>query len=89
MRCERNMYLHVGEDVMVRADEIIAILDKGSVNESAIIHTFLQSKKKSLINLSKGEFKSLVITDHKQYLSPLASSTLVKRLSLRKQDSFI
>ncbi|MGE6257593.1 extracellular matrix regulator RemB [Heyndrickxia sporothermodurans] len=75
------MYLHVGEDVMVRTDEIIAILDKESVNESAIIQEFIQSKKKIMVNLSKGNFKSLVITDYQYYLSPLASSTLLKRLS--------
>ncbi|MED3654247.1 DUF370 domain-containing protein [Heyndrickxia sporothermodurans] len=75
------MYLHVGEDVMVRADEIIAIIDKGSVNQSVIIQEFFQSKKKGMINLSKGKFKSLVITDHQHYLSPLSSSTLLKRLN--------
>ncbi|GIN40026.1 MULTISPECIES: extracellular matrix regulator RemB [Heyndrickxia] len=76
------MYLHVGEDVMVRTDEIIAILDKGSVIDSAIFQEFLQkNEKKKMLNLSKGDFKSIVITDHQHYLSPLASGTLVKRLS--------
>ncbi|MGE8204769.1 extracellular matrix regulator RemB [Heyndrickxia sp. NPDC080065] len=79
------MYLHVGEDVLVRTDEIITILDKGTVKDSVIIQEFLQEKKKNTVNLSKGEFKSLVITDHQYYLSPLASNTLLKRLNLQNE----
>ncbi|MED1202700.1 extracellular matrix regulator RemB [Heyndrickxia acidicola] len=73
------MYIHLGEDVMVRTDEIVAILDKKSIQVSAIMDGFLNSKDKKIINLAKGDFKSLVITDHRIYLSPLASITLNKR----------
>lgn len=84
------MYIHVGEDVMVRTDEIIAILDKETVNESSTIQSFLESKVLETVNLSKGAFKSLVITNHRIYLSPLASSTLNKRSNLENHhDSFI
>ncbi|OCA82454.1 DUF370 domain-containing protein [Bacillus sp. FJAT-27225] len=64
------MYIHIGEDHMVRASEIIAIIDKDSV----IGHKYANS-----INLSKGPFKSMVITEKNVYLSPLASNTLKKR----------
>lgn len=80
------MYIHVGEDVMVQTDEIIVILDKDTVHESVTIQDFLKSKEKESINLSKGEFKSLVITNHQIYLSPLASSTLNKRTKLSNQQ---
>lgn len=84
------MYLHVGEDVMVRTDEIIAILDKETVNDSVSIKEFLQSNDLDTVNLSKGAFKSLVITDQRIFLSPLASNTLNKRSNLRNQyDSLI
>ncbi|RDI40866.1 extracellular matrix regulator RemB [Falsibacillus pallidus] len=73
------MYVHVGEDVMVRTDEIIAILDKNSVQASEDIKQFLQQKEKMVQNLAKNAFKSLVITNKEIYLSPLASTTLKKR----------
>jgi extracellular matrix regulatory protein B len=74
-----GMYIHLGEDVMIRTDELVAILDKKSVQESTIMKQFLNSKDKNIMNLAKGDFKSLVITNHRIYLSPLASITLNKR----------
>ncbi|ALC88507.1 hypothetical protein AM500_00905 [Bacillus sp. FJAT-18017] len=71
------MYIHIGEDHMVRASEIIAIIDK----DSAVVPETGKS-----INLSKGSFKSVVITEKNVYLSPLASSTLKKRSYKGKQD---
>ncbi|WP_043934291.1 extracellular matrix regulator RemB [Bacillus sp. EB01] len=71
------MYIHIGEDHMVRASEIIAIIDK----DSAVVPETGKS-----INLSKGSFKSVVITEKNVYLSPLASSTLKKRSYQGKQD---
>lgn len=75
------MYLHVGEDVMVRSSEIIAILDKDTVNASDEIKQLLDKKAAIVINLVNDTFfKSLVITDSQIYLSPIASVTLKKRL---------
>ena len=79
------MYVHVGEDVMVRTDEIIAILDKNSVQASEDIKQFLQQKEQTVHNLAKKSFKSLVITSKEIYLSPLASTTLKKR-SLKRSE---
>ncbi|CAN7146724.1 MULTISPECIES: extracellular matrix/biofilm biosynthesis regulator RemA family protein [Bacillaceae] len=73
------MYIHVGEDVMVRTDEIIAIIDRDTVQFSEEIQHFLKTKDHNLCNLAKGSYKSLVITTGQLYLSPLASSTLKKR----------
>ncbi|MBP2243141.1 hypothetical protein J2Z40_003729 [Cytobacillus eiseniae] len=73
------MYIHVGEDILVRSKDIIAILDKASVNSSKYVEEFLECRKQSIINLSKGSFKSIVITSKEIYFSPLASGTLKKR----------
>ncbi|MEH7181368.1 extracellular matrix regulator RemB [Neobacillus vireti] len=73
------MYIHVGEDLNIRAKDIIAILDKGSVNSSNLIEEFLSRHNEKLINLSKNPFKSVVITYDKVYLSPISSGTLKKR----------
>ncbi|RLQ93956.1 extracellular matrix regulator RemB [Falsibacillus albus] len=82
------MYVHVGEDVMVRTDEIIAILDKDSVQASEDIKQFLEEKGQAVQNLAKKSYKSLVITSKEIYLSPLASGTLKKR-SLKWSEQHI
>lgn len=73
------MYIHIGEEVLVRAKDIIAILDKESVHSSENIQEFLQHNEKHTENLSKNSFKSIVVTKEKVFLSPLASTTLKKR----------
>ncbi|MFE8697637.1 extracellular matrix regulator RemB [Cytobacillus sp. FJAT-53684] len=73
------MYIHVGEDILVRSKDIIAILDKESFNSSKYVEEFLECKNHSIVNLSKGSFKSVVITAKEVYFSPLASGTLKKR----------
>ncbi|GER74641.1 extracellular matrix regulator RemB [Weizmannia acidilactici] len=73
------MYLHIGEDVMVRGDEIIAILDQRSLNGSDINDDYLQAFRQDTINLAKGGFKSVIITQHRIYLSPLSPGALIKR----------
>ncbi|TYS64405.1 DUF370 domain-containing protein [Bacillus infantis] len=72
------MYVHIGEDILVRTRDIIAIIDKQSVSSSKYIEEFLQQHDQ-VVNLTKGSFKSIVITGDKVYYSPLASGTLKKR----------
>lgn len=73
------MYIHVGEDILVRSKDIIAIIDKQSINSSRLAEEFIEQHKESIINLSKGSYKSVVITRNEVYFSPLASGTLKKR----------
>ncbi|MEI5908407.1 extracellular matrix/biofilm biosynthesis regulator RemA family protein [Bacillus spongiae] len=73
------MYIHVGEDVMVRTNEIIAVIDKATVQSSEEMQLFLRKQKNQLQELGKGPYKSLVVTYNGIYLSPLASGTLKKR----------
>jgi hypothetical protein len=73
------MYIHIGEDLNIRAKDIISILDKESANQSDLVEEFLNFHKERVINLSKNPFKSVIITYDKVYLSPIASGTLKKR----------
>ncbi|MDQ0176320.1 extracellular matrix regulator RemB [Bacillus chungangensis] len=73
------MYIHVGADRMIRTHDIIAILDSKTANESLSVRRYLESAASSVSNLSKGAYKSLVITNQHIFLSPLASNTLKKR----------
>jgi extracellular matrix regulatory protein B len=73
------MYLHIGEDTLVRTSEIIAILDKESASYSTILEEFLSYREQETVNLSKKEYKSIVVTTDQIYYSPLAAGTLKKR----------
>jgi extracellular matrix regulatory protein B len=73
------MYLHVGEDVSIRSKDIIAIIDKESMNSSPFMDIFIQNQQEQVFNLAKGPYKSVVITLDKIYFSPFSSGTLKKR----------
>ncbi|MGG0248042.1 extracellular matrix/biofilm biosynthesis regulator RemA family protein [Peribacillus frigoritolerans] len=73
------MYLHIGEDILVKTDDVIAILDKKLLQASPIMSEFLEKKSDVTSHLAKNSVKSIVVTDKQIYYSPLASSTLKKR----------
>ena len=80
------MYLHLGNDVVVRKDEILGVFDLDNTSQSMITRKYLSAAEKSgsLINAAGAELpKSFVVCsrDGKQtvYLSQLNSSTLLKR----------
>ncbi|MDQ7860044.1 DUF370 domain-containing protein [Peribacillus frigoritolerans] len=74
------MYLHIGEDILVKTDDVIAILDKKLLQASPIMSEFFGEKKSDVTShLAKNSVKSIVVTDKQVYYSPLASSTLKKR----------
>lgn len=75
------MYVHLGEDILVRTCDIIAILDKETVKSSEYIKELLERNRKNVVHLTKGSFKSVIITESNVYYSPLASGTLKKRSS--------
>ncbi|MBA9028086.1 MULTISPECIES: extracellular matrix regulator RemB [Bacillaceae] len=81
------MYLHIGEDILVKTDDVIAILDKNLLNSSPIMEEFIQKKEGVIQNLAKSSIKSIVITNEIVYYSPLASATL-KRRSLQRTILF-
>ncbi|WP_026678441.1 extracellular matrix regulator RemB [Fictibacillus gelatini] len=81
------MLLHLGEDVVIKSHEIIAILDYNALYESKDIELFLdvQKKENNVRDLSEDHPKSIVITDKLVYISPLSSTTLKKRANDRAE----
>lgn len=73
------MYLHVGEEVLVRTRDIIAILDIDSTSTSPFMEEFIARQEQQVVQLAKGTVKSIVVTGNHIYYSPLASGTLKKR----------
>ena len=83
------MYLHVGEEVLVRTRDIIAILDIDSANSSPYMEEFINSQKEQIVHLAKGTVKSIVVTGNHIYYSPLASGTLKKRSQKLSVQEFL
>ena len=80
------MYLHLGNDIVVRKQEIVAVFDLDNTSQSALTRRYLSAAEKSgsVVNAAGDELpKSFVVCarDGRQtvYLSQLNSSTLLRR----------
>ncbi|MDQ0209145.1 extracellular matrix regulator RemB [Alkalicoccobacillus murimartini] len=73
------MFIHLGGDVMIRAIEIIAILqyEKNDIAEET--EAFL-AKANDSITITPDLVKSVIITDQVIYYSPVSSVTLNRRV---------
>lgn len=70
------MYLDFGVEHMIKADEIIAIIDKKSFETATDSNDLINHS----IHHPKETYKSIIITNNHIYFSPFASSTLIKRI---------
>lgn len=83
------MYLHLGNDCVVRIKEIIGIFDLENTSLSRDTKEFLSavSKKGEVIYLTQDMPKSYIVTESggktKTYISLLSAQTLKKRLNSR------
>ena len=68
------LFLHIGGDYVIRAEEIIAIID--------IKDQLPSPQPERLITIDENEYKSYVITDSIYYLSPISSATLKKCMTI-------
>ncbi|GIP40652.1 DUF370 domain-containing protein [Paenibacillus sp. J31TS4] len=75
------MFIHLGGEKIIRAEELIAIFDLSIEKNSKISKQFVThaAKEKRIEVIGEEESKSLVVTLHKVYYSPISSSTLNKR----------
>lgn len=75
-----ELFIHLGENIVVPIDEIVTILDGQLYHSSTIVQEFIdgQRKSKEIIEISS-TMKTIVVTLHDIYFSPLASMTLKKR----------
>lgn len=78
------MYLHLGSDVLIKKDKVVAIIDLETAAKGQITDNFLNNIKdsKKVYYVSEfGKEKTLIITTKGNYLSPISSATLLKRSS--------
>ena len=77
------MYIHLGGDVLLKTDRIVAIIDLEMTKLSQVNQIFLDKvhKNNKKINYisEKGREKTLVVTETDLYFSPISSITLLKR----------
>ena len=85
------MYLHLGNDIVVRKSDIIGVFDLDITSQSALTRRYLAAAEKAgyVVNAAGDELpKSFVVCarDGRQtvYLSQLNSSTLFKRSDSEK-----
>lgn len=87
------MYLHLGQEVVVKEEEVIGIFDLDTSTVSKHTRKFLNlaEKEKRVINVSFELPKSFIVCskgkkDKKVYISQISSVTLNKRSSLERKD---
>lgn len=79
------MYLHLGQDTVVRSNEVIGIFDLENTSISKITRDFLACSEKNgqVVNVSSELPKSFVICQGqggtKVYITQISSATLKKR----------
>lgn len=75
------MFIHLGNENVIRAREIIAIFDMELFSQSLLNEQFLKGNRKGrlVVDIGKEDTKSLVITESAVYLSPFSALTLKRR----------
>lgn len=76
-----NMLLHLGGDVVIRTNDVIVILDYGKKQKDEPLQSLLEHYKasKDTVWITESAVKSVVVTEEKIYVSPIAAATLNKR----------
>lgn len=74
------MYLHLGGDIIVKKSEVICFINMESIKTSSLTQDFLKGiyEKKGIEGFSS-DTKTVILTESKNYASPISSLTLTKR----------
>jgi hypothetical protein len=78
------MYLHLGNDMMIRTDKIVGIFDIENTSTSKISREYLNSPNKKVITVSYEMPKAFVVcinddNEEEIYITQISASTLKKR----------
>lgn len=79
------MYLHLGQDIVVRTDEIVGIfdLDTATISKSTRAYLTRAEREGKVVNVTLELPKSFVVCTRGEkttvYISQISSSTLLKR----------
>lgn len=99
---EKKMFLHLGKNVIIHLEDVIAILDVQSSTDSKYTSEFIKiAEDEGFVKvIEQGKPKSIVITENTAnrsrksgtesstiYFSPISSATLNKRAGLMYNTS--
>ena len=73
------MYLHLGAEVSVIADDVIGIFDYGLINSPSVKELVELCEWNNTVVRIEGKPKSIIITQDQLYLVPLSRGTLARR----------
>jgi hypothetical protein len=75
------VYIHLGGEKIIRTSQLIAIFDISIEQSSKLSRQFVlhAQKNKEVETIGEEDPKSIVVTEHKVYYSPISTSTLKKR----------
>ncbi|MBB6445406.1 extracellular matrix regulator RemB [Bacillus benzoevorans] len=73
------MYIYLGDETLVDTKDIIAIIDKESIQSSTNMDKFHHHQAEASFHQKQESIKSIIVTTERIYYSPLATSTLKKR----------
>ena len=79
------MYVHIGKDVVINSNDIIAILDIESLEKKKNLEEVLQNLKISdnIVDVSEKNKKSLIVLEKNNkvlgYITNISSNTIAKR----------
>ncbi|MCG1027547.1 DUF370 domain-containing protein [Virgibacillus halodenitrificans] len=77
------MFIHLGNDTVIRSEEVVAIIDFNLISSSTIMEEMMDhATKQKIVSGPVSEAKSVMITTNKIYYSSLSVSTLKKRASM-------
>ena len=78
------MYLHIGEDTVIRDRDIIGIFDMDTSTVKKATRDYLKKaeQEKRVVYVNYDLPKCFVVTDKKVFISPINTSTLSKRAKL-------
>jgi len=79
------MFIHVGNDNVIRSRDIISIIDYNILDSSSVMEEMIElDKKQGKVKGNPSIAKSIVITSDLIYYSSLSVLTLKKRSSIRQ-----
>ncbi len=85
------MYLHLGQDVVVRKSDILGVFDLDNTSRSHITRDFLKSAETAgrVVDISGELPRSFIVVTGKSeavYLSQISPSTLLRRFESKSME---
>lgn len=76
------MYIHLGGDVVIKKNKIVAIINLDTITKNENNQEFINNIK-NINNINyiseNGKINTLIITTNEYYLSPISAATIFKR----------